>query len=803
MPDPIGRTATVSDPSRFSLHRTLSKISLNSMGNGEIPRSAECQTSNTPGIYNRAANAHAMSVAVNLMSEAREGLTGRNRTAMDKTLRLLGPNTSQHFGDNLLIHLTALGAMHEGIQSRLEERPGDASLTACLAELDKAVVEIGIKAGKCPTVADGGYHGEPRSLKLTREMERARQSMIACISDGEGKELLEHIAKRLLVEPLRNSILARQGQENLQAFLDGANPIQAVQKQMADDVEHVLQMLLDTGGAEEFMGAILNLIKLSEYVVQAEAGRRGGPVEPPREDHPPLTPEQLRDLSRDGAPVLSNYAPVHVENNVSELIRALGDQQSLKFSDIRNLLDATHERGVQLGRSQVMNEWMDSIIKDQDRRIESLERRLEEKQDLYDRFFNGNGSARREADPAAQRPGGPNLQFAWPTNDISAPNESSDAIPDPELDDHVSVDRNRRTDASARGPGSGAHDLNVTVQVDVTVNVEEHLLMKDLIDKSGGNKRADSTNRNDSVEKSTQVSGNNHTRISAKLNGNDGPRIDVSRPDSLKDRGLRTIRYAAESRLPAHSIVDELVVNEPVVPQRVQVNVERNQDNRENRLGTGNLFRQQRPAAAVNPTAPGLTLLAEFKNLIKARGVGNVRPHQAMESGAKQGEALQPSVAVIRKRASEMGVNLERNRLRRVEPLVDGPVVTQSNIRALDDLFSASHASVRGRSDSAASIHSNASIGQRTWVMQKPRQNSADSGIGFDAESSEPNKRPQRHPIVRVPVTNIPNFAGEGQSSFQIARRILDAIPQSQGDTPEGVRALDSFLYETWGLPRQ
>gem|GEM_PF-4707029 len=370
MPLNVSPSSPPTMPRRFSLNDAVGGIRLTSIDNRSIPRSAVCQASGTPGIYNRAANAHAMSIAVDLMKVARESMSGRSAEAMDKTLRLLSANTSEHFGNTVLVHLTTLGAMHAGITSRLESSPDNTSpqaesLRLSLARVEKAIVDIGIKAGTCRTVADGGYHGDSRSWELTKSLGAGREAILACINDGEGRQILERIADVLLAEPMMNSILERQGQENWEAFRDGAcNPMEAVQKQMADDLERGLQRQLDSGGAYDFMSAILELMKLPEYVVQRDPGRHAPPAperpvdgDPP----PPRLPPELRDVMARGGPIAYNHNNVPVHNHVPVNVDLSGlanhincghaPPQLLNVENlIRQMLDDRYELGLTHGR---------------------------------------------------------------------------------------------------------------------------------------------------------------------------------------------------------------------------------------------------------------------------------------------------------------------------------------------------------------------------------------------------------------------------------------------------------------------
>jgi len=309
-----------------------------------------------------------MSMVFDVLSASKGSLSRTDKAAVEHTLFMIGRDTSEHFGNHLLIHLTALGAVHAGILEKLNHSPDDPALLRCMQSLNDSIVDIGVKAGKCKTVADGGYHGDTASLKLTTSLEKARKKLIQCVDAVGGPELLERIARVLLAEPLMNSIEERQA--NPDAFRTGeVSPMVAVHKQMADDLQRVIREHLDNGGAEHFIGALLDLIKLAEYVVQGDPGHRGSPESPARGNVPPPLPaDQLNRLAASGSPINYQYAPVNVDNNVADLVRAMREQPSsqhpLEVIDIRNFAADQFNRGVELGKSQQLNAWQASIIAD-------------------------------------------------------------------------------------------------------------------------------------------------------------------------------------------------------------------------------------------------------------------------------------------------------------------------------------------------------------------------------------------------------------------------------------------------------
>lgn len=363
----------------FSLESVVNSISLSQTGRGAIPNSADCQLAGARGHHHRDAHAHAMSTVFDVLSESKGNLTRRDKAAVDFTLRMIGRETSEHYGNHLLVHLTALGAVRAGISEKLDRSPNDPALLRCMRKLSDAIIDVGIKAGKCKTVADGGYHADGASRRLTTALKNARDQLTGCVNTVGGPELLESVARALLAEPLMNSINERQG--NPEAFRTGeVSPMAAIHKQMADDLQCVVREHLDNGGPEHFIGALTELIKVAEYVVEGDPGRGGAPERPAR-DVPPHSPAVPLDrLAASGSPINYQYAPINVDSNVSDLVRAMREQQStqqpLQIVDIQNFGHDQYLKGVDYGMSKQLNAWQASVIAELQEKVRQRDQKL-------------------------------------------------------------------------------------------------------------------------------------------------------------------------------------------------------------------------------------------------------------------------------------------------------------------------------------------------------------------------------------------------------------------------------------------
>ncbi|UQY86605.1 hypothetical protein [Stenotrophomonas rhizophila] len=376
---------------RFDLSRAVKKIPLDRVANADLP--APCQMSRVTGVHRQNAHSGAVSVCYDIMDRARAGLSGRDLDAMNRSLQLLGRKATEHFGNLLQMHLTAAGALHAGVSMRLDETPDDAALIRCRRKLEDSIIAMGIKAGRCKTVPDGGYHGDKRSAKLTDAMAVAKQRMLECAKTIPMAGLLEDVAAAILPGPLMDSI--RERQENPHLFAKGeggADVMQVLQKKMCDDLEKILQAHIDAGSVENLMVAILDLLKLPEYIVEGDPGRAGTP-EPPR-DRSEL-PRDLQRLIHDGnghgGCTNINHSPTNID--FSEFGKAL-ERAQLPLQELFNLFDRSRADAYELGRLTEIVRHQDQRIDKQDQRIHKLERMLNESQQRYETFANGAGGAR-------------------------------------------------------------------------------------------------------------------------------------------------------------------------------------------------------------------------------------------------------------------------------------------------------------------------------------------------------------------------------------------------------------------------
>lgn len=373
---------------QFDLGRAVRKVPLDTVGNSPRTNSAQSQMARVIGVHHRSAHSNAISVSYDIMAAARDKLSRSEQKAMDRTLTLLGPETTEHFGNLLLMHLTALGAMHASLATRIDPDSPDPVVMRCMKKIEKSLIEIGIKAGRCTTVPDGGYHGDSSSDKLTDAMKVARQRMLECAKDESVASLLERVASAILPGPLMASIEERQRDPG--RFLSNdrsADPMEVLQKQMCDDLEKIVQTHIDSGGAEHLIVAILDILKLPEYVLQGDPGRTGEQPGATGRDAPPQLPQWALDDRR--APIA--YNNVRINNDFADLVRHLNKPapplNHVNNVDLDRLIEEMRRDAYTVGNRDAQIEHLTRRNEKLEKRNEKLEERSSRLERQYDQLL--------------------------------------------------------------------------------------------------------------------------------------------------------------------------------------------------------------------------------------------------------------------------------------------------------------------------------------------------------------------------------------------------------------------------------
>jgi|APAra7269097138_1048543.scaffolds.fasta_scaffold00034_87 hypothetical protein len=393
MPFKVSQSSAPIAPPRvkraLNLDEVMGRLRLNDIRN-DAQNTVPCQLAYTPHAHERTANSHAISRAYDVMQQNRDAVAKakgkRDGNALDKAIWHLSPRSSDRLGDKILCYLTVLGAVRGGIAFQLDEKPGDEVLSAHLRKLDEAIVRVGVKIGRCKGVPDGAFHGDKETKRLFDEIESAKQVIVDCFHEVGGQEVMGGIAAAILPPAMRDSIADHlPDQASKFAQPDGAPEVKEVlERRSYLALQDLLRTHVENSMAEGLAHAVLHLLKIPEYVVNSEPGRKGDQRESLDHGKPPDDmPQWLRNKA-DGGSV--HYAPVEVKNEFSDLIKVL-DKPPFQLSDLRNLLNDAREDAFERGR-------LTEVVKNQDQYIDRLERRLLETQQRLEKFANGAGGAR-------------------------------------------------------------------------------------------------------------------------------------------------------------------------------------------------------------------------------------------------------------------------------------------------------------------------------------------------------------------------------------------------------------------------
>lgn len=299
--------------SPLDLGKVVRGISLNGVRNG-VPATFACRLSEASGHHYRDAAGTAIRFAYDVIAHATETATARDMPALNRTLGWMVPG-GESLGQMVLARLTALGAMHAGVEALLEASPEDGGLLDCKAKLERSIVAIGVAAGRCEHAPDGCARGG-RTDAVNAAMREARDRLEKCAGKLDRQAMLEAVALRVLPGPMMRSIQERLPQLAAQlASSEGgqADLMNVLQKEMATATQATIDNLLDVGHGEDVQNALMTLLKLPEYVVEALPGKNDEPdPEAPAKNDPGVR-DVLSSALRYGGNV--NYAPVTVKTD--------------------------------------------------------------------------------------------------------------------------------------------------------------------------------------------------------------------------------------------------------------------------------------------------------------------------------------------------------------------------------------------------------------------------------------------------------------------------------------------------------
>lgn len=311
---------------RPNLKGIFGKLSIHDVRN--VAQSAiPCRLAYTPGVHERTANSSAISVAYDVMEAGRSGLSRSDAKALDKAMWQFSPQSPIRLGGKLQCYMTVLGAERASVALLLRESACDERLSRCLSrcldQLDRAIVKVAVRIGKCDGVPDGAFHGDPKSKKLFDEIEVAKGVMTRCVREVGGGEVMRGIAEAILPSAMRHSVAERLP-DSFAKFdrADGAPDIlNVLQVDEALSLQRVIGNMLEDGSPEALAEAVLHLLKAPEYVEQSQPG--GKPDKPDKPPRTPRRPTRRRRCSR---------TPVAVQRPCTTMLPSISTTRSILTS---------------------------------------------------------------------------------------------------------------------------------------------------------------------------------------------------------------------------------------------------------------------------------------------------------------------------------------------------------------------------------------------------------------------------------------------------------------------------------------
>lgn len=250
------------------LRTVLENVSLREIRNA--PSYTRCQLAYTPGVHERRTHGHAIGVSHDLFVTGLQTATRREAAALNRTLELLSVRSAENLGTVLLGNLTTMGAVRAGVDALLRSAPGDRALTAHLNKIDKAIIKVGVKTGRCKRAQPDAVLVCSGTNKICNAVRKAERAMLECSAEVGVQPLLGGIAQAILPEAMANSIAERSPHllPRFQQDEDAPEFCEILDREGARIVDRRLSIHAESGGAEHLAGAIFNLLKVPECVLR-------------------------------------------------------------------------------------------------------------------------------------------------------------------------------------------------------------------------------------------------------------------------------------------------------------------------------------------------------------------------------------------------------------------------------------------------------------------------------------------------------------------------------------------------------
>lgn len=266
--DPVNVVAGEQVHATPFLRTVLEKVSLRDIRNA--PTYTRCQLAYTDGVHERTTHGHAIGVSHDLFLAGLQTANRKEAAALRRTLELLSVRTADNLGPVLLCNLTTMGAVRTGIDALLRDAPGNRMLTGYLKSLDKAIIKVGVKTGKCKKAQPDAVLVCSGTNKICNAVRQAEGVMLECGAEVGVQRLLGGIAQAILPEAMANSIGARS--PHLLPRFQQAEAVpelgEILDREGARIVDQRLSIHAESGGAHHLAGAIFNLLKVPECVLR-------------------------------------------------------------------------------------------------------------------------------------------------------------------------------------------------------------------------------------------------------------------------------------------------------------------------------------------------------------------------------------------------------------------------------------------------------------------------------------------------------------------------------------------------------
>jgi len=520
----------------------------------DVPNALPCQLANTPHEHEQTTGSHAITAAYNVMEAGRQTLsrTGRSSDvrALDRGIGHLLLDNSGKQSDKIHVYLTALGAVRSGIEYQLARSPNDKSLGGRLAQLDKAIVNVGIKMGECKGVPDGSSHGDKASKALFDAIEAGKDLMVECFHKIGGQKLFTGIAASILPPAMRDAIAVRL-KEQLPRFTaaTGASHLkEALERRTTLGLQSLLQTHLNRGGAEDLTNAVLHLLKVPEYVKMNDPGSKGVQPDPTDRSKAGDMPPWLSDR---GAPIAYNHVDVH--NDIAELLKHLPRPElpltSVHSIDLDRLVEEMRRDAYSLGRAEERNQYLAEENLQLRREKAELKEQLARTVSRAEAWFNGAGQQREQRERVF-------FDMQTSTNEPERRNVGSGPERSVETDPDNPVPPRQ-----PRGMNTGSGDGVLRADRETKVDQRNLFDRRNQLDK-----RNQFDQRNQNAPNSQNGEGAQHLRRNVDSQGNQKETRTLGNQSNQNEQADRRIHNASGNQLSPDGRLDDIAV--PDVPRQ-------------------------------------------------------------------------------------------------------------------------------------------------------------------------------------------------------------------------------------------